>query len=243
MWSGPEMRKGRFVRLIRRWGRRALALDAAAEPDVAVPYEVLGSSYGGWPVIDDSLNRNSVVYSFGLGQDITFDLALIKRYGCTVYGFDPTPRSLSWLAGQQLPSEFRVMEWGLAARDGSLDLCAPARDDHVSFHCRGPGAPVSGAVPVPVRRLATIMATLGHQRIDLIKMDIEGCEYEVLEDMIASNIIPHQILVEFHHRMYDFPLKSTVDAIDNLRRAGGGIFYISDTGREYGFVRTQPFGG
>ena len=39
-------------------------------------------------------------------------------------------------------------------------------------------------VAVPVSRLSTIMSELGHERLDVLKMDIEGAEYAVLDDML-----------------------------------------------------------
>merc|ERR1712070_537593 len=53
----------------------------------------LGSDYGGWSVVLDLLSPHSVIYSFGLGQDISWDLELIKASGAHVHGFDNTPRS------------------------------------------------------------------------------------------------------------------------------------------------------
>ncbi|GIS18490.1 MAG: hypothetical protein CM15mP120_04060 [Pseudomonadota bacterium] len=43
------------------------------------------------------------------------------------------------------------------------------------------------------------MRDLGHDHLDVLKMDIEGAEYAVLDDMLQSNILPDQLLVEFHH--------------------------------------------
>jgi len=34
----------------------------------------------------------AVVYSLGIGEDISFDLALIEKYGARVHAFDPTPK-------------------------------------------------------------------------------------------------------------------------------------------------------
>jgi len=44
------------------------------------------------------------------------------------------------------------------------------------------------------------MRELRHASIDLLKMDIEGAEYDVLADMISQRIPVKQLLVEFHHR-------------------------------------------
>ena len=43
----------------------------------------LGTEYGGWfiPKIND-LNENSIIYSGGVGEDISFDLLLNDIYRC-----------------------------------------------------------------------------------------------------------------------------------------------------------------
>ncbi len=55
-----------------------------------------GLSYGSYRVPADGLDADSVVYSVGVGEDIRFDLALIARFGCTVYSMDPVPRSAEY---------------------------------------------------------------------------------------------------------------------------------------------------
>ena len=43
-----------------------------------------------------------------------------------------------------------------------------------------------GAGSIKVKRLTTIMRELGHEWVDVLKIDIEGHEWPVLEDMIAD---------------------------------------------------------
>jgi hypothetical protein len=62
------------------------------QPDVSVEYEVLGSEYGGWPIAVSGVGPDTPIFSFGAGDDISFDLAAIERFGCDVLVFDPTPR-------------------------------------------------------------------------------------------------------------------------------------------------------
>ncbi|MGC2298446.1 MAG: hypothetical protein WA476_06560, partial [Acidobacteriaceae bacterium] len=59
---------------------------------------LLGTVYGGWTIAPDLLNANSVMFSFGVGNDISFDLATIERFGMTVHGFDPSPEAIRWIA-------------------------------------------------------------------------------------------------------------------------------------------------
>jgi hypothetical protein len=66
--------------------------------------EFLGHpTHGGWHADSSHLNPKSIVYAFGVGDDITWDLALIEKYGCTIHAFDPDPHSNAWLAKQEIP--------------------------------------------------------------------------------------------------------------------------------------------
>jgi hypothetical protein len=84
------------------------------------------------------------------------------------------------------------------------------------------------------------MRLLGHYRIDLLKLDIEGAEYDVIRDMLVSSIDVRQLLVEFHHRFRGIGKGATAAALADLHRAGFRIFYISPHGREYALVNTSP---
>lgn len=52
-------------------------------------------------------------------------------------------------------------------------------------------------IMVKVKKLKTIMQELNHTKIDLLKIDIEGCECDVLEQMIEDNIFPLYLSVDF----------------------------------------------
>ena len=86
------------------------------------------------------------------------------------------------------------------------------------------------------------MQDLGHDHIDLLKVDIEGAEYEVIEDFLASQVDVKQVLIEFHHRFPEIGLDQTRQAVAALRAAGYQLFYISSTGQELGFIRSTPVG-
>ncbi len=62
----------------------------------------LGTDYGGWAIDERLIKNNSIIYSFGVGTDISFDMELITRYGCSIFAFDPTPRCIKWIESQEL---------------------------------------------------------------------------------------------------------------------------------------------
>ena len=96
----------------------------------------------------------------------------------------------------------------------------------------------SAALPfeLPVKRVQTFLSELKHSRIDLLKMDIEGAEYAVIDDLIACGIVVKQLLVEFHHRWKEIGISKTEGIVRNLNAAGYRIFAISPSGEEYGFL-------
>lgn len=81
------------------------------------------------------------------------------------------------------------------------------------------------------------MQELGHAHIDLLKMDIEGAEYDVIQDMYNSNIRPGQMLIEFHHRFPGIGISKTKNATKCIKKMGYRLFSVSDAGHEYCYIR------
>jgi hypothetical protein len=48
------------------------------------------------------------------------------------------------------------------------------------------------------------MARLGHTYLDILKIDVEGSENGVQDQLIERNYLPlTQLLVEYHHRFFE----------------------------------------
>lgn len=196
----------------------------------------LGNEGANWCICPEMLSKTSVVYSFGVGEDISFDLELIRRFGVLVHAFDPTPRSIEWVRSQTVPREFEFHPFGVADADGWRTFAPPANPEHVSHTLLQRDTPWP-AIKVPVRGLPTILSSLGHEKIHLLKMDIEGAEYEVLANILASGIQVDQLLVEFHHRWPEVGVGKTRQVLRGLKLHGYRIFYVSPSGEEYSFRR------
>jgi len=225
----PWRRLRRFCRVLR--GR-----DLWCSPEIRILKTRLGSEYGGWTISPAFLDSSSTVYSFGVGTDISFDLALISRFGCEIHAFDPTPRSIDWLHRQELPDEFQFHNSGLGNIDGLVNLEPPADPAHVSYSLSTSRNSTTTVESFPVRRLQTIAEDLGHDTIDLLKMDIEGAEYDVVENFLESGIKIGQLLIEFHHRFGREHVARTREAIARLHKAGFLIFDVAPSGEEYSFI-------
>jgi FkbM family methyltransferase len=226
-----------IFRRVRRAVRCAVGRDIQFPVQTRETTVSLGAEGAAWSVCPGGLGRDSVIYSVGIGTDISFDLALIERYGVTVHAFDPTPGSIAWLEAQTLPARFKWQQVGLAAHDGQASFFPPDNPTFIS-HSMLPRPVGDGrAIRVDVRRVRTLMRDLGHDRLDVLKMDIEGAEYDVVDDILASGVAIEQLLIEFHHRFPDVGIERTRQAVRKLNAAGYRIFVASDTGEEYGFIR------
>jgi len=196
----------------------------------------LGNHDASWTFCPDSINNKTIAYSFGVGNDISFDLEIIKKYGVTIHAFDPTPKAIQWLKSQQLPTQFIFHEYGLAAYDGIAKFTLPENPEHVSASILQKSSS-SGYFDAEVKRLKTIMQNLSHNSVDILKIDIEGAEYEVIDDIISSGKEINQILIEFHHRFQNVGIDKSKKAIQKLKNAGYSIFSVSATGEEISFIK------
>ncbi|NNE35221.1 MAG: FkbM family methyltransferase [Rhodothermales bacterium] len=229
-----------LLRYIRLRIRTLVGTDHYSPPEIRLPKTVLGGTppgrSGSWTVALDRLTSESTVYAVGVGTDITFDLALIGEKAVTVHAFDPTKASIDWLRTQNPVKGFLHHAYGVAAFDGVAKFHANVNPDWVSATMLAEsGSPEFEQVEV--RRISTLMSMLGHSKLDLLKLDIEGAEYDVIADLVASNVDVRQLLVEFHHRLPSCSLDQTRTALRRLQEAGFRIFDVSANGEEYGLIR------
>jgi hypothetical protein len=76
--------------------RKLIADDHLFPPNALIR---LGSGYGGWLLPKDAiLNKDSVCYLTGAGEDISFDCALVEQFGVQARIVDPTPRAIAHFA-------------------------------------------------------------------------------------------------------------------------------------------------
>eukprot|EP00271_Cylindrocystis_brebissonii_P013422 TRINITY_DN33234_c0_g1_i1.p1 TRINITY_DN33234_c0_g1~~TRINITY_DN33234_c0_g1_i1.p1 ORF type:complete len:413 (-),score=60.60 TRINITY_DN33234_c0_g1_i1:490-1728(-) len=247
------------------WG----TLVEGSEPKVTLPpvrsdkcvVEMLGGGtdkrdkiFGAWPVCMDRLRKDGTLYSIGLGRDISFDHAAVKL-GVEVHGFDPT------VTQAQIKEVFRLKHklkkihrrfhyhpFGLGAADGNVTLfqshnpivesktTVPLKDLNARYR--------STSSQVTLLTLSTLMCMLQDEWIDVLKMDVEGSEFDIcLSEEFRSRTIPvDQLVISFHPRMVKGGLKKQEDCEKVLEENGFRLVFRSRTSNEILFVRMAPSG-
>jgi FkbM family methyltransferase len=188
----------------------------------------LGSDYGGWFSPVDEVRPEWVVYSLGIGQDTTFDEAIIEQFGCSVFAYDPTPAAVEHieLRRRERPDlMIRLLFEPLAVwkEDGTIRLFAPRTRGWVGSYSALNLQGTNESLDVPCRRLSSLMRANGHKHIDFLKMDIEGAEYHVLDEILRDGIRVTWLAVEFDQPV---PFWTTQEMLRRLRQGGFMLCHV-----------------
>ena len=174
----------------------------------------IGTGYGGWWMPVNLLPSGFVAYCVGVGTDASFDFGLAEKFDCEVLSLDPSPQSVEWIATVILPDNCTFYPVGMWNEDVVLSFFYDRRSAQLSSRdIDGTGR----VIELPVKKISTLMREFGHDRIDLLKIDIEGAWREVLEEVIKMPTLPTVLMVEF-----DTPvsLPIVIKWIDRLRERG-----------------------
>lgn len=195
---------------------RTFLFDAVIDAPNMVRVGTFGDG-GKWVSDPQSLKPGALVYSFGVGYEISWDADMAGLFGCDVHCFDPTPSVVRTFAncrpGQPLgKGRFWYHPVGLGPTSSE-----PEKADDL----------VLEGQKCPVKRLSEFAAELCHTHVDILKMDIEGGEMAAFTEILTSGTLAKlsvkQLLVEFH-LWDDEHFSSFVHIIGLLRQQGYLLF-------------------
>jgi FkbM family methyltransferase len=211
----------------------------------------VGTSYGGWTIPVSAVVPRGIALCVGAGEDISFDVEL-NKLGMFVFTLDPTPRAkrhveqvLCGANGDTAvlipdsPGEhydlrrfqaarFRFLDVGMSDQDKTMRFWEPKNPEHVS-HSIVNLQHTDRYFEARCVRFQTLCSTLKFESIQILKLDIEGAEYAVLEDLLAGSLRPTVICVEFdegHTPQDGRYLDRITDQVMKLKRAGYALIRI-----------------
>jgi len=191
-----------------------------------------------WTILKRTLGRGSVVYSGGVGGDISFELALIERFGAAIHIFDPSPAAVPTIqkaltTASKVPSHLFFKPVGLSGSDNCYFSVGGGNGSDTWFKA----VSEKGDLSVPCTSIPQQMRDGGHKHIDLLKLDIEGFEYDVLDSCIEGDVEIKQICVEFHHFYEGISYLRTARALAKLHKRGFKLIHKNRF--DYTFYNTK----
>lgn len=229
---------GRQPRVIRPDGSRGARPPLSCRGLIKFPR----SAEEGWFFCDAPSLAGGTVVTVGVGRNVKWDAAMVGAYGTTHYGFDPTPRSVSFYAAnpERLPPGFSFHPLGLGVHDGLVEMELPAgnTDSYVPTSLLAPAAG-RRRVRVPVFALATLLRVVGVEWVDVLKVDVEGAEGDVVQSWVDAGYSPpaDQVLMETHARFNGDDRTFVPRLINNMQTLGFRLFYRVHF--ELSFVRAE----
>jgi FkbM family methyltransferase len=237
--GGWRLRITRQLQVLRQLRRRRAFLKHVRLQPRSDLVELGSVGYGFWVVPESLIDTESRCYLIGVGEDISFDLALIARFGCAVHAFDPTPASARHVAvAARHEPRLAFHPVGVWSSDTTLPFHSPASDDWVSHSATNLHGTLV-AFEAEVRSVSSLMREFGHAKLDLLKISAEGAEYEILRGVVEDDVDVRVICVEFAQ---PGPDGLAEEAYDALSRRGYDL--VSALVRPWGwkvtFVRRAP---
>lgn len=147
-------------------------------------------------LFDFPLTSGDVVYDVG-GYEGDWCLGIAARSsGAEIHVFEPSPGALARLERNTVGhADVHIHRYGLGASSRTASIAA-----------KGPGSSLYDTgtewtrAEVEIRDVVDVVRELGHDRIHVLKLNIEGGEYEVLERMIDTGLTARvdSLLIQFH---------------------------------------------
>ncbi|XP_044530279.1 methyltransferase-like protein 24 [Gracilinanus agilis] len=159
-----------------------------------------GSTKKPWPIcLDDKFslahqiqNKRCRLYSLGLGnEDTHFELNMASD-GCEVHRFDPSIKSAHVQESQHLWFHRLSIDW---------------RDPHPAIAVQ--------KLHSNTKKLGTILNEFGHNKIDILKADLESAEWKILENLILEGVLEQigQLVFEIHLHWPGFEISGNDSAV------------------------------
>jgi FkbM family methyltransferase len=143
--------------------------------------------------LDYDLSAQSTVLDVG-GFEGQWASDVVAMYGCRVHVFEPVPGYAEHIRRRFARNPLvDVHAVGLSSQDESV--LASIAGDASSHHRAG-----EQTVRITLRCAAAVIDELALAQIDLMKVNIEGAEYDLLDHMISSGRISkvRDLQVQFH---------------------------------------------
>ncbi|MCK4268365.1 MAG: FkbM family methyltransferase [Actinomycetia bacterium] len=173
----------------------------------------------------NKFEQNDVAVDIGVGDDPDFSKHLINNYGLDCFGVDPTRKHTEVLRKVEKDmANFHFLPLAVGPNNGhakffeSHDNISGSLlknhtniiNDHVSSY------------EVDMITLDELIHTVNKKVIAIMKIDIEGAEYAVIDKLESPTLKRvQQLIVEFHHdTVREYTSKNTREAIKRINALG-----------------------
>jgi FkbM family methyltransferase len=161
------------------------------------------------------MKKDDIFIDGGMNVGIVTDIALVKD--ATVYGFEPNPNAIKLLKNKfKNNKNVFIIEKALSNRNGESDFVLSSDYDQGANLFRVGNR--KEILKVELVKFSEFVNSLNRE-IYMVKLDVEGAEFEIIEDLIESKSYTKikYIVCETHARFFkdgDEKLKKITDLVN-----------------------------
>jgi FkbM family methyltransferase len=158
--------------------------------------------------------KKPITYGFGIGGQIKFEEIISDKFDSNVYCYDPTPAAKDFIINYKGSKKIKLFPYGIWSKDQKIKF-------YFFDGQSNKGASITNyfetnkndySEKLQCYTLKTLMNKNNHKFIDILKLDIEGAAFDVLENILQDKIYPTQIVTEF-----EFSEKDNLNSNDEIK--------------------------
>jgi len=182
----------------------------------------------------NKLTRDSRIIDVGCGRDAEMSRYFIDKFGLNAVVVDPTRKHQHSLAAIKsiYGDKFNILNYALSSTDGQITFNESITNESGSIMAEHINVRDGGTISYEVQTISlkSLAEELGNSKIDFIKIDIEGAEFDLIENLTASDLSAYdQIFIEFHHRtVRKYTRRHKLEAVNKLKEFGYKVFTLDD---------------
>ncbi len=154
------------------------------------------------------LNQESIVFDLG-GYDGKYSSDIFCKYNPYIYIFEPV-KSFCEIIDNKFSNNDKVKTYNFGLGSKNEQLKINLSDNSSSVYIKSDKTEI-----IELKSIVEFIRKEGISRVDLVKINIEGGEYEVLESLIDNDLISifRNIQVQFH----DFIVENARERMENIQ--------------------------
>ncbi|HPJ43463.1 MAG TPA: FkbM family methyltransferase [Spirochaetota bacterium] len=173
----------------------------------------------------DRFNEDSIVLDVGCGNTAEFSLHFIDKYNLKAYGVDPTRKHAPYL---------KILEDKTKGKFCHINAAITAKEGFVEFYeskHHESGSTISNHYTIQTYEMSSyrvesinldeLIRRIGAKDIDILKLDIEGAEYDLLKNITDQKLMPFkQLFIEFHFHCTNHTFLETILLVRKICKYG-----------------------
>jgi len=160
-----------------------------------------------------SVSENDVVMDIGVNFGL-FSLDALQYNPKKIIGFEPNPKLIQYFGKLNVPN-VELHQAAISNRNGKIIFYENAFPGRSSLHAEKSSDTIKSSYEVEVYNINDVLKP--HNKINYLKVDCEGAEYEIFEAMdmgiLSTNI--DKIAIEFHNIPTDLKVINLVSKIQS----------------------------